>query len=140
MRRAANAPDVQALDEYDRAFALYQGDFLAELPLSWAEPYRMECRRRLLKRLVARLRSPVRRGDQDRASRYYQLSLTRDPTDEVAARGRMKLSADMGDINGARKVYKVLSEAIQQELEDPGAGPSPETRSLLAELIEAQSA
>lgn len=140
LRRAANAPDVQALDEYDRAFALYRGDFLAELPLSWAEPYQIECRQRLLEAARRAAEIAVRRGEQDRAGRYYQLSLTRDPTDEVAARGRMKLFADMGDINGTRKVYRVLSEAIQQELEDPRAGPSPETRSLLGELIEAQSA
>ncbi len=55
-----------------------------------------------------------------------------------SARGLMRCLARSGDLVGARKVYKVLSEALQHELDDPGARPAPATRALLAELIAAE--
>ncbi|RJQ07845.1 MAG: LysM peptidoglycan-binding domain-containing protein [Dehalococcoidia bacterium] len=136
LRRAASAPSLEALDEYDRAFAQYRGDFLAGQPFSWAEPFRVEFRRRLLEGTHRAAEIAVRLGARDRAADYYRLALTHYAVDEVAARGYMRVLADSGDINGARKAYRVLSEAIQQELEDPRAGPDPETRGLLAQLTE----
>lgn len=69
-----------------------------------------------------------------RATTFYQAILEREPTDEDAARGLMRCFATLGDVNGARKAFKALSEALQRELDDRRAGPSAETRALLSEL------
>ena len=46
----------------------------------------------------------------------------------------MRQLAPTGDINGVRKVFKVLTESLR-ELDDPRAAPAQETRELLAELL-----
>jgi len=136
LRRAASAPSLEALDEYDHAFAQYRGEFLAGQALAWAESFRVEFRQRLLESTHRAAEIATHLGARERAFGYYRIALKHYPVDEVAARGYMRVLADSGDINGARKVYRVLSEAIQQELEDPRAGPDPETRALLAQLTE----
>jgi len=140
-RRAGSASDAEALPECDRAFAAYRGDFLSEIDAPWASTYRMELRRRFedaLRRAIAIAR---RSGDRDRLIRYCRIALTDDPTDETMARQLMQALGEAGDFNGARKVYRVLTEAIQQDLDDPLAAPGAETRTLLEALIaEARSA
>jgi len=42
--------------------------------------------------------------------------------------------AKAGDVNGVRKVYKVLAESLRRDLDDEKAEPLPETTSLLREL------
>jgi hypothetical protein len=46
----------------------------------------------------------------------------------------MRSYARLGDVNGVRKVYKVLTESLRRELEDEKAEPLPETVALLQEL------
>ena len=65
---------------------------------------------------------------------FYAAILARDPIDEEAARGLMRCYAKLGDVNGVRKVYKVLTESLRRELEDEKAEPLPETAALLQEL------
>lgn len=57
-----------------------------------------------------------------------------DPMDQEAARGLTRRYAKLGDLNGVRKVYKVLCESLRRELEDDRAEPLPETTALLHEL------
>ena len=76
-----------------------------------------------------------RQGERELAAGFYQLILEQDPTDEAAARGRMRQLAMAGDINGARKVLLSLTAALQAELCDVAAAPSQDTRALLAELL-----
>ena len=66
--------------------------------------------------------------------KLYHAIVARDPIDEEAARGLMRCYAKFGDVNGARKVYKVLRESLRRELEDEKAEPLPETRALMQEL------
>ena len=47
----------------------------------------------------------------------------------------MRQLAPTGDINGVRKVFKALTEALRRELDDPRAAPAQETTELLAELL-----
>lgn len=65
----------------------------------------------------------------------YRAVLASDPIDEEAARGLMRCYKRLGDVNGARKVYKVLTESLRRELEDDKAQPLPETTALFHELI-----
>ncbi len=43
----------------------------------------------------------------------------------------MRCYAKLGDLNGVRKVCKVLCESLRRELEDEKAEPLPETAALL---------
>ncbi len=64
----------------------------------------------------------------------YQGILACDPINEEAARGLMRCYAKLGDLNGVRKVYKVLCESLRRELEDEKAEPLPETTAVFREL------
>ena len=48
----------------------------------------------------------------------------------------MRCYAKLGDLNGVRKVYKVLTESLRRELEDEKAGPLPETTAVFRGLTE----
>jgi pentatricopeptide repeat protein len=65
---------------------------------------------------------------------FYRAIQGHDPIDEEAARGLMRCYSKLGDVNGVRKVYKVLTEALRRELEDESAEPLPETTALFREL------
>ncbi len=135
LRRAAVLPDVDALAEYERAAALCRGDFLAGEPFPWLDAYRADYRRRAADGASRGAAIAERLGERERAALLYGVVLEQDPTDEVAARGRMRHLAAFRDTNGVRKVFKALTEALQQELDDPRAAPAEETRELLAELL-----
>jgi hypothetical protein len=47
----------------------------------------------------------------------------------------MRCYGKLGDVNGARKVYKVLTESLRRELEDENAEPLPETTALFQEFM-----
>ena len=47
----------------------------------------------------------------------------------------MRHLAAARDANGVRKVFRVLTEALKRELDDPQAAPGQETRELLAALL-----
>ena len=135
LRRAAALPDADALAEYERATTLYHGDFLEGELFPWIDAYRSDYRQRLVDGANRAAAIARRLGERERAARLYQVILEQEPTDEAAARGRMRQLAAAGEVNGARKVFKALTEALQRELDDPRAGPAPETKALLAELL-----
>jgi pentatricopeptide repeat protein len=76
--------------------------------------------------------------DMTKASDFYRAILARDPIDEEAARGLMHCYAKAGDLNGVRKVYKLLAESLRRELDDEKAEPLPDTTALLRELTGAK--
>ena len=135
LRRAAALTDVDALAEYERAAALCRGDFLAGEPFPWLDAYRADYRRRAADGASRGAAVAERLGERERAALLYGVVLEQDPTDEAAARGRMRHLAAFRDTNGVRKVFKALTEALRQELDDPRAAPAQETRELLAELL-----
>ncbi len=135
LRRAAGLPDREALDEYQRAFDRYGDKYLAGESYSWVESYRFGYLRRLVAGASRAAAIAERQGERELAAGFYQLILEQDPTDEAAARGRMRQLAMAGDINGARKVLLSLTAALQAELCDAAAAPSQDTRALLAELL-----
>ncbi len=135
LRRAAALTDVDALAEYERAAALCRGDFLAGEPFPWLDAYRADYRRRAAEGASRGAAIAERLGERERAALLYGVVLEQDPTDEAAARGRMRHLAAFRDTNGVRKVFKALTKALQRELDDPRAAPAQETRELLAELL-----
>ena len=135
LRRAAALPDVDALAEYERAAALCRGDFLKGEPFPWLDAYRADYRRRVSDGASRGAAVAERLGERERASLLYRVVLEQEPTDEAAARGLMRHLAAARDANGVRKVFKVLTEALKRELDDPQAAPGQETRELLAALL-----
>ncbi|GMU39430.1 MAG: hypothetical protein AMXMBFR23_02960 [Chloroflexota bacterium] len=135
LRRAARLENETAFDDYERAFDLYRGDFLEDVPAAWTDSYRNDYRLRYVEAARRAASLALACGNVDRATRYAQLVLGQEPADEAVARDLMRLLASVGDINGARKVYKLLGEALQRELDDTRATPAPDTRALLAELV-----
>ena len=137
LRRAEALEGLEALAEYERALEAYQGDLLANEPYEWAEAYRREYQRKFLAAAHQAARLAVESRDVEKAMGYYRAILGRDPIDEEAARGLMRCYSRLGDVNGTRKVYKVLTEALRRELEDETAEPLPETTAVLQELMNA---
>ena len=130
IRRTADLPAPDALAQYERALRLHEGEFFA-----WLDSYRMDYRRRLLDAARAAASLAEGMGAPLRAAPFHRAILEREPTDEDAARGLMRCLARSGDVAGARKTYKSLSRALEQELGDAGVRPSAETRALLTELV-----
>ncbi len=135
LRRTESMDGSEALVEYERALALYQGDFAGNEPYDWAEAYRREYQRRFVDAAHRAAKLAVDCRDTAKAMEFHKGILARDPIDEEAARGLMRCYAKLGDLNGVRKVYKVLSESLRRDLEDEKAEPLPETAALFHELI-----
>ncbi len=135
LRRAGALADGAALDEYERAVEIYAGALLEGESFPWIESYRQDCRQRMLDGGHRALALAGRLGEGDRAARISRMILERVPTDEVAARARMRQLAAAGDTNGARRVFAALARELQRELDDPRAAPALETRALLDSLI-----
>ena len=121
LRRAEALEGLEALAEYERALAFYQGDFLGNEPFEWAETYRREYQRRFLAATHQAARLAVESRDVEKAMELYRAILASDPIDEEAARGLMRCYIRLGDVNVARKVYKVLTESLRRDLEDEKA-------------------
>lgn len=132
--RAGALRGADALAEYERALALYRDDFLADEPFEWAMPYREQYRRQFVEAAHGAAKLALDLRDTSKAMEISRAIMARDPIDEEAARGLMRCYAKVGDVNGVRKVYKVLTESLRRELEDENAGPLPETTALFEEL------
>jgi len=133
LRLATALPREDALDQYERALAIYRGDFLQTDVFAWADTYRAEYRQRFVAGALSAARLALEAEQVERAAAFYRAVTERVPTDEEAVCGLMRCFAAAGNINGARKVYRVLAEALQREL-GPDTGPSEETRAVLEEL------
>jgi DNA-binding SARP family transcriptional activator len=136
LRRAETLQGADALIEYDRALAIYRGDFLGNEPYEWAEAYRRDYQRRFIAAAHEAGRIAQDCRDVKKAIEFYQAILDRDPIDEEAARSLMRCHAKLGDTNAVRKVYKTLTESLRRELEDESAEPLPETMVLWRELAD----
>lgn len=134
LRQAMNLPAVDALGHYERAVALYRGDIMQSETFEWLDQYRMEYRKRFVEAVLTAGEHAIQLGEVERAVRLYLAGTERVPTDEAIARGLMRCLGTLGDHAGVLKVYRVLTEALQRELNTPRATPSTETRALLEEL------
>jgi two-component SAPR family response regulator len=135
LRRAESLSGVESLAEYERALAIYRGDFLAGEPYEWADVYRREYQRRFVAAAHKAANLATECRDFRKAIAFYEGVLARDAIDEEASRGLMRCYAKIGDTNGVRRLYKTLRDSLRRELEDEKAEPLPETTALFQELI-----
>ncbi|MDO8616119.1 MAG: LysM peptidoglycan-binding domain-containing protein [Dehalococcoidia bacterium] len=134
LRRAETLQGADALIEYDRALAIYKGDFLVGESYEWADAYRRDYQRRFVAAAHEAGRLALECRDVKKAVSFYQAILSRDPIDEEAARALMRCQARLGDGNSVRRTFKMLRESLRRELEDGKVEPLPETTALVEQL------
>ncbi len=134
LRRAESLSGAESLSEYERAVAIYRGDFLAGELYEWADVYRREYQRRFVAAAHKGANLAVECRDLQKAIAFFEGILARDAIDEDAARGLMRCHANLGGTNSVRRVYKTLRESLRRELEDEKAEPLPETAALFQDL------
>ncbi|MBI2765422.1 MAG: LysM peptidoglycan-binding domain-containing protein [Chloroflexi bacterium] len=132
--RAEKLQGYEALVEYERALAIYTGDFMGDEAFEWAEVYRRDYQKRFVTAAHRAARLAFDSRDPKLAICFYEAIIARDPIDEEAVRGMMRCHATLGDTNAIRRAYKALTTALRRELEDDSAEPLPETRRVLEEL------
>jgi predicted ATPase/DNA-binding SARP family transcriptional activator len=132
---AASLPDAESSSEaaarLARALDLYRGDFFERARAEWAHPTREHLRELCAHALATLGRARLRESDFPAAAQVYRRLLAIDPLDEQAARNLMTALARSGDLAGAARAYRRLSEALKREL---GTEPDPATTRLLARL------
>ena len=133
-REEGNGNEKKALSFYDKAIAIYGGDFLPDDIYSpWAEMKREELRRKYTDVLSRAARICEKRGSSRKAIDYYQRIIDTDPLCEMAYRKLMVLYSNRGEKNEAIRVYHRCAEALQNGL---GMKPSKITTSIYKKLLE----
>lgn len=128
--QATQDPD-EALAWYEKAMALYKGDFLEDIATEWTI-HLQTALRDLFLMAIARV-----------ANHYWQMRnhemtialthrwLEEDPTDEAAHRLLMRCFAAQGNVGAVRRQYQLCERILAQELQ---VEPDEETRELYASL------
>jgi two-component SAPR family response regulator len=108
----------QAVAQYKKAIALYNGDFLPEEPyLAWAEKRREELRGVYLDLLERLSRFYENQGTLGRAIDYCKKAIQADPLMEPAYRRLMTLYARRGMRAEALRTYEACKKALARELD-----------------------
>ncbi|MEV5971098.1 BTAD domain-containing putative transcriptional regulator, partial [Streptomyces sp. NPDC051921] len=125
-------PAAELLDE---ALALWRGPALADLPDRVAEAARWEARRRDARR--ARLTAALALGEAAAALPELAALCAEHPLDEPLQALRIRALRDTGRPSEALAAYETVRRGLAERL---GADPSPELRTLHAELLAAPAA
>lgn len=134
LQRASTLPPAESLDLYERALALYRGDFMASDDFDWIRPYRREYRKRFVAAVGEAGERAIAVEEMERAIRILRAGLEQAPDEEGIAHALMRALGAIGDPSGAVKVYQVHTEAIREALGMPTALPSADMRQLLDAL------
>jgi len=119
--------DWQAETLWQRAVALYQGDFLPEVERSWCIPRREALREEYLEALIGVARCHEARGELERAIAWYRRTLAMDELREDVHQRIMHCYAEAGRRSEALGQYHRCQEILRRELQ---VGPSVETEQL----------
>ncbi len=128
--RAAR-PEDKAVN-YERALALYGGDYLTQLYYDWAAPERQRLRVAYLVTLRALAALRATSGDYEAAITLTQRALQVDPLLEEAHCDLMRHYAALGQRNALMRHYQTLQQLLHDEL---GVAPLPATQALYATLL-----
>jgi LuxR family transcriptional regulator, maltose regulon positive regulatory protein len=131
-----NARRARKIEEcvraYDRALALYRGEFMQGSYEPWVEEQRTYYREQYLRLLEALAGVAQTATDWPRAMHLAQLILREDQFREDIHCVVMKAQAAMGNRGAVKEHYEGLKRLLESEL---GVEPSLETRKLYRELI-----
>lgn len=125
--------DSPAAEDWRRAVALYQGEFLAGLILraapfeEWMWLERQRLRNRVLGAQQKLLQLDLAGEDSDQAIASAERLLALDPTQEQAYRALMRLLRHLGRRADALRMFQRCRDMLRRELD---AEPAPETTAL----------
>ncbi len=125
---------VKAARYYETAVALYQGDFLEDLPSEqeWRLFRREELRQQYLDALLHLGQYHADQGDYRVALDFYEKALRVDNYREDAYQGIMRCQALLGERSAALKTYHRLAKLLEEELD---AKPASETTALYEQIL-----
>lgn len=120
--------------EYEKAFTLYQGDFLPEdLYHDWAGATRDRLRLLHLKALQDAGGISETLGDRDKAATFHERTFSSDPCNETACRWLMTWHLSNGQRGEAVRIYERCERALSTELD---LEPDVKTKKLFRTIIE----
>jgi len=123
---------AQALDQYERALALYRGDFLAEDRYEeWTLSFRDQYRQDFLSALEGAARCHAQLGDTTSALACCQRALAHEAHRESAYRLKMRFCYHAGQQQRALETYAACVHALKDLL---GVEPTLETRKLYLQI------
>jgi LuxR family maltose regulon positive regulatory protein len=123
-----------AMEQYEKALEIYQGDFLPEeasLPI--VDRRRDDLKRTLIETLRRLARFSEELGSMKKASGFYRRLLEADPLQEEACRAFMRLCLTLGNYNEALRAFETLKMNLRQELKSQ---PDPQTMALYNQVRE----
>jgi len=123
--------DEVAAEWYERAAALYQGEYLQNLYYEWVFPKRRRLTQLYLHALQELSAYHLSIRSYTQAIEYLEKAIPLDMLNEDLYRLSMQAYAGIGDRSGVARMYAQLKQALNAEL---NALPLPETTSLYREL------
>jgi DNA-binding SARP family transcriptional activator/predicted negative regulator of RcsB-dependent stress response len=125
MRAASGPPDRDELEALAAAESLYAGEYLDDEPYAdWAVGLREEARALYL-RVARRLAEGLwRSGELEHASHLFLRLLQRDPYDEAAHLGLVRVLDEAGHRGDARRAYRTYAERMADLDVEPASYPS----------------
>ena len=134
IRRAEETQnDIERIQKYQAALALYRGDFFAECSSIWCLEIRERLRRQYLDALLALAQSCEQGGDHAKAIGHYRVLLEKDKDREDVYRALMRLQYQTGDRTSAVKTFQQCAHVLREELDIPS--PSRETLALYERIV-----
>jgi ATP/maltotriose-dependent transcriptional regulator MalT len=108
----------KALETFEEAASLYEGDFLPDEPdPQWAREMREHLRKRFIALLFEAARACESSGAWSKAVKHYRRALDCDPLLEEAYRRIMLLYADRGKRSKALKIYEECCRNLKAALD-----------------------
>ena len=130
---AAKRAAADADEAFNRAIALYRGEFLeSDLYEEWTIAPRREMGHLYLEAITWLARSAIEGSDWRSAIDYLSRLIEADPVNELGYRGLMRAHAELGSRGEARHIYETCVQQLSTEL---GVEPSPETQALYRRLL-----
>lgn len=132
--RAAAGSGAKAVRAYEEAVALYTGDYLSNMLYDdWPNDERRRLEARYLRALRELAHAHAATGNYEAACEQMRRALQLDSLHEDSVRSLMRFYAEMGNRTAVIRQYHLLEEQLKQEL---GVAPAPETRQLIATLLQ----
>ncbi len=128
--------DDERSQAYDRAIAVYRGEYFEECYHDWAGSLRAKLRQSYLDALVALARIRERQDDLESTIALYQKFIEKDHDCEEIYRDLMRLQGKTGNRTGAMRTYHQCLQALD-DLDVPG--PSEETMELYKQIIQGEN-
>ncbi len=131
MRSSQKSEDIAG--EYEKAFDLYEGDFLPEdLYSDWAAPMRDRLRIRYLRALEDAAVIAESSGDRDRTLRFYERMFSADPCNEKACCWLMTRYHSDARRGEAIRTYERCERALSRDVD---LEPEEQTKKLYRRII-----